>query len=470
MIEYILLPVFFIICIGLLTFLQRPVEALLGLIFLNLLWPDYIVYKFGVLPGITPPRGVMLLFIISLFIILCYNKKYRIKLTNLVLRFKAVLIVLLSYTIVSCISAILHSDYLLGAFFSVINDFLNGPTLFILILLILDNQEKQEKLYSVLLFAFFAINVIGMIEWFNRGPLFTSYLLTETKYTLIAAKVRGDSYRLMSVFANSLIFSQLLVLSIPLSLYAFLHSKRLMKILLLINLTLTVFLLVKTGSRAGVGLLVSFPLLFLYSRIYHRSSTKIIRTILIFFPLLAFFVGSIYIANNLEHFIQRSTIGSTADSANSTIARVKQIKLGINALKEQPFLGYGPGGGVKFMYPRTSIDNLYLTIVLDTGLIGLFLFFVLNYLVFKYTLQKKYINNREIFISLSIFLILLFFLILSIDKMMTVYYILVAMLLQATQDNKKTQVKHHEKKRINSSNNLNELQEPLRKLPTKHLV
>lgn len=458
MIEYILLPLFLIASICLLAFLQRPIEALLSLTFVNLLWPNYIVYKFGVLPGITPPRAVMLLLIISLFILFCCNKKYRIKLTNITLQFKTIFVVLFSYTIVNILSAILHSDHLLGAFFSIINDFLNGPMLLILILVLLDNKQKQQKLYTILLLAFFTINLIGLIEWINRGPLFTSYLLTETKYTLITAKVRGDSYRLMSVFANSLIFSQLLVLSIPLCLYAFLYSKRLMKILLLINLALTIFLLIKTGSRAGLGLLVTFPFLYLYSRVYHRSSTKIIRIILIFFPLLALFAGSIYITNNLDNFIQGSTIGSTADSAKSTLARVKQIKLGVNALKEHPFLGYGPGEGVKIMYPRTSIDNLYLTIVLDTGLIGLFLFFVLNYLVFKYTLQKKYIDYREIFICLSIVLILLFFLILSIDTMMTIYYILVAMLLQSVHDKKKSQVKQYEKKRTNSNNNHIKLQ------------
>jgi O-antigen ligase len=137
---------------------------------------------------------------------------------------------------------------------------------------------------------------------------------------------------------------------------------------------------------------------------------------------------------NVEEFVQLSTMGRDSTTATSTQGRIWQFEKGISALMEHPLLGYGVGGGVKLMYPRTSIDNLYLTIVLDTGLTGLFLFILFNYLVFKYSLQNKGIGNKEIYIYISICLILSFFLILSIDTMMSLYYILVAMILHANRE------------------------------------
>lgn len=434
MIEVFLLTILFIAILCLVAFLKRSAYALLGLIFLSIIWPNYIVYKTGNLPGLTPPRAIMLLLLSALFMILTCNRLYRIKLGIIYKKFRAVFIVLLLSIIVNILSIILHSGNQIGACFAVINDFLAGPLLMILILLLLDTHDKQKKLYSALLIAFFVINLIGLAEWFNNGPLFSGYLVSATEHTIIKEKVRGGSYRLMSVFENSLVFSQLLLMSVPLWLYTFLNSKRLMRILVLFNVGLTAFLLINTRSRAAIGLLLSFPLLYLYSQLYLKSSSKIIKSALIYIPTLILVVGSIYFLDNFNYFIQQSTIGGTGEEETSTIARYEQLEIGINAMMEHPLFGYGPGGGVELMYPRKSIDNLYLTIVLDNGFIGLFLFLLLNLLVFKYSLQKKSIGNREIYINLSICLILLFFFILSIDAMMTLYYILAAMILQATRD------------------------------------
>jgi hypothetical protein len=430
--------IFFILVtfLGIVVCLKRPEAALLAVIFLNLVWPNYIVYKAGAMPGITPPRGILLLILVALFVTLSCHKIYRLKISAIFHEFRTIFVVLLMFSAVQLLSSVFYSTHFLVAIFKIINDFLMGPLLMILVLFLLDDQVKQKKLFSVLIVAFIVINIAGLAEWFNHGPLFGGYLITETEYTTLIEKTRGSEYRLMSVFANSLVFSQVLVFSIPLYIYAFLNSKRLMKLILLINFGLTIFLVFNTGSRAALALVLAFPLFYLYSRVYFRSPTKIIKYALICFPILVFLVGSTYAFNNLDEFVQLSTIGSQENTAISTLGRVHQLEIGIPALLEHPLLGYGVGGGVQLMYPRTSIDNLYLTILLDTGLTGLFLFFLFNYLVLKYSLEKKCIGKREIYIYISIVLILLFFLILSIDTMMTLYYILVAMVLHATRKSK----------------------------------
>lgn len=421
-------------CLCIAVFLERPADALLAMIFLSVIWPNYIVYKAGVMPGITPPRAILLLLLVTLYATLCCHKISRLKISALFHEFKTIFVVLLMFSAVRLLSSIFYSPHLLVAIFQIINDFLMGPLLMALVLLLLDDQHKQKKLYTTLIIAFVIINIVGLAEWFHHGSLFTGYQITETEYTILTEKARGGEYRLMSVFANSLIFSQVMIISLPLCLYTFLNSNRVMKLILLINFGLIFFMVIKTGSRAAIALVLAFPFLYLYSRIYFRSPTKIVKYVVVIVPILIFLIGSIFVSTNQGDFVQLSTMGSDSASAMSTQGRIQQLKKGLSALMEHPLFGYGVGGGVKLMYPRKTIDNLYLTIVLDTGLTGLFLFILFNYLVFKYSLQSNCIGNKEIYIYISIFLILSFFIILSIDTMLTLYYILIAMILHATRD------------------------------------
>lgn len=427
-----LIPITLVSCLFLVFFLKRPANGLLFMIFLSLIWPNYIVYKAQGLPGMTPPRAITLVFMVAFYMIATCNRSYRLKLIAIFTEFKFFFIILLFYSVIQLLSSLFYSTELAGSIFPVINDFLMGPFLMILIMVFLDNQEHQKNLFSILILAFFVINVIGLLEFIHNGPLFSNYLITETIYTIIQEKSRGGSYRLMSVFSNSLVFSQMLVISLPLFIYAFLKSRRFMKWIFLLNITLTIFLLFNTGSRAALVLVTTSPLLYVYSRIYFKLTKKIHKYIIILVPLLFAITGTIYTASNINNFVTLTTAGNDKGSTVSTMERIRQLEIGIPALLKNPILGYGVGGGVKLMYPSTSIDNLYLTIALNTGLSGLFIFLLFNYMLFKKSFKTGYIGNREIYSYISIVMILLFFLILSIDTMMTVYYILVATILLST--------------------------------------
>lgn len=432
MIELYLTVVAIFLFLCLVFFIERPHDALLFIIYLNLLWPNYIVYKVGILPGMTPPRIMLLLLIVALYLILSINKNYRSRFMIIFYEFRSIFFVSMMIIFVQFISSLFYSSNLQTSIFSIINDFLMGPLFIIIILLLLDNKSGQKKLFWTLIIALISINIIGLKEYFNNGPLFSNYIISETLYTTIQSKARGGTYRLMSVFTNSLVYSQILVMSIPLYIYAFINSKKFLKVSMLINLCLTIFLLRNTGSRAAVALIAIFPIIYLYSKIYFKSQKEITKyTLIIGFGMLVISVIA-YTAINQKNFVTLTTTGTDSSSAVSTQERIRQFEVGIPALLEHPLLGYGVGGGVKLMYPRTSIDNLYLTIALNTGITGLFLFLFFNYLILKQTFKVKLFNTREMYIYISITLILLFFLILSIDTMMTIYYILVAMIMHST--------------------------------------
>ncbi len=415
-----------IICI------KKPSSVLLALVFLNIVWPNYIVFKTGVLPGLTPPRILTVLLIFTLLMTLALSKFYRVKVVKIVQQNIYIFVVIAVYFFVLLISSILNSSNLLKSVFAIANDFIMGPVLLILILLILDNKIRQNQLFIVLILAFLLANIVGIFEWLKQGAIFADYLITETNYTILKEKVRSGQYRLMSVFANSLVFSQVLVLSIPLYIYAIVNSGRLTGLFWSLNLILTLFLIYKTGSRAAIYLVFIFPVYYLYSLYYFRVSARTTKYLLIIIPSILFIVIALYAANNTDNVVKLSA-GETKESEWSTMGRVNQLEIGITALMEKPLLGYGAGCGVGLMYPRTSIDNLYLTIALDSGLLGLFLFLFLNFLVLKKSLQRRNVGQKEMYIYLSIGLILGFFLILSIDTVIMIYYILVAMLILSTQ-------------------------------------
>lgn len=413
--------------------LKKPLFIMQCIVFFNIIWPPYIVFKKSFLPGVTPSRALMFCFLFTFLMRYACEHELQARVTKLFFEYRYLFNIAILYFISSLISAIVNSTNIIGSFYTAINDFIAGPVLMFFILLFFVDRKKQNILFITMIFALLLANIVGLVEWFNQGMLFGEYINSDTSYHVVE-KIRGGHYRLLSVFTNPLVFAQVLVLSIPLYAYAMRQASKQLKVILLANLCLTYFLIYYTDSRAAMALSISFPFIFYFIKYFFKIESTLNKRVLISIFISLFFVTFFYCVSSMDQFVHFTTIGSEESTSVSTYARVHQFERGINAIKKQPFLGYGPGEGSKLMYPKQVVDCLYLSIALDRGLLGLLFFCWFLYGLSKYFSNKNIYGQLPMYLFVSSTIILLYFLILSINAMLILFYIFVALFLNSIKE------------------------------------
>jgi len=402
-------------------------------IVLLLVWPSYIVYKAGVLPGMTLDRIFLLVLGISFLINFLFKN-------NFIVRFKPYTkeIFLVISMFIWMLFSSFFADNTIKSVFASINWFLSGPFLMIYLIAFFKNDNDLKSVILVILFVLIIINSLGLIEMINKTPLFKNYLITETESTLLAGteeKLRGGIYRIKSVFSNPLVYAQILVASIPLWLSALLSTKGLAKVFILINVIITYILLFKTDSRAGLALALAMPMLFFYISLYKRKRYFILKKIVnfILLPLLLILL-SINIYMKFDDANQMHTLsmeGKIGQEEVSSLARILQIKMGLDVLERHPIVGQGQGEALRELEPLRSIDNYYLTIILSTGIVGFFLWLFFLLKIFQKGVKSiRYYNDPTVkYYTLSFLILLIYYTILSIDKGNNLLFILAGIIL-----------------------------------------
>jgi O-antigen ligase len=282
---------------------------------------------------------------------------------------------------------------------------------------------------------------IGLIEYFNKGPLFDSYLISVDKFNedIGIINIRDGIIRIKSVFAHPLIFAQFLLLNIFLT-YHYLNQckNNYKKAILVLILIASYFLMLQTDSRTGLFLAIVMPLFYLYFRLFsHKKTGVLVRaltTILIVF--LAIFAAQ-KLPELLDLARQSHSLnmqGQIEAKDLSSLARITQLDLGSEAFIDSPLYGYGLGQALYNIPQLRALDNYYLTLLLEIGALGLFLFLSVIFLVMKKSIKQiRYRYDPFILtIIVSISAILCFYLIISIPKINPILFVFLAILLSET--------------------------------------
>jgi len=405
--------------------MARPDVILIFIIYLGIVWPDSIVYKYGSYPGVTPFRILSLVFLMAFLFQFIFYQSYRSRFIRHIRKYKDVIFPVITLFVAGVVAGIFTPFDEMMAIYGAFDDFLSYSIVFIYILLYI---RDYRVLFRVVVFSIMTVNVFGLWELLvAKGPLFNSFLITENDFTMLNAKYRGG-YRIMSVYNNSLVYSQLLLMSVPLFLSYFFVNRRLtFKFFAVVNLLVILILQQATYSRAGLLLTLVTPVIFFFLYMYKRLSDRSSRILFLWlFGFISIVVGyffSIY----LEKFFMIISYGDFLmfDSAN---ARLLQYYRGMDYFLDNPFFGYGAYGSLQIMSTLRSIDNYYLSTLLDYGLVGFFSFLFFNFAFFN-RIKHYLIYPSVAAVFLSIVLFLVFMIALSLDKMLLMYYVLIAYLL-----------------------------------------
>lgn len=168
------------------------------------------------------------------------------------------------------------------------------------------------------------------------------------------------------------------------------NKRRIVQILILGIILLSFFMLILSGSRsATIGITGAIIVVLLHQFKKHASK-------LIFSSILIIVAGFLFI-NHIQHlnipFIDRFTIGNVRESGG-THRLESWEKLVPITLNQRPFFGFGFGGENGYALAKQNgfrhpPHNFVIDIFIQTGLIGLMLFFSYFYLIAK-KLKKSF--------------------------------------------------------------------------------
>jgi hypothetical protein len=250
-------------------------------------------------------------------------------------------------------------------------------------------KDKNDVIFLLKIICLAAIfnTGAGVIEFFIKHNFFIQIFPTSMLDALIANNpslsdllpgpqhFRNGLYRANSTFVTALSFGEFEIIVIPIGLFFLLHREKLFEKVLggavAFGGIVGIFC---SGSRGGfVGVMASVAVFSAFYSIRKTLSTKGSLVPAISGVLGIIGVGCVIGLLFLSHSFHDTVLGGAAQ-ASSTQARYDQWNAGIPAIKSNPITGHGIGLG-GFIIGMPSIDSYTLSLVVETGVLGLLFFF-----------------------------------------------------------------------------------------------
>ena len=352
------------------------------LLVLMVVWPTYIAVVLPGLPWLTPTR--VALFVVTLFFLYSVSTSGLLRrhlsavarssplLWTAFLMWQAMMFVTLPFS-----HAIAQSAKIL------VDDQLRLTEIFFVGCLLFTKRGAATRTIATLLVLAVLCTIEGFVElklqyppWANHIPSFMR-IDDATLANILGSQARSADgiYRVRGPFTTSLPFAEFLAMTTPFILHWLLTGRSAaLKLTMAVTLVAVLAGIVITQSRLGlVGTIVAIGVyvpMWAY-RQWRADRTSIIGpSILIGAPLVALaLIGVVF----SSHTLKMRVLGSGAQAA-STEARNEQRHLAVPKILKNPIgHGLGQSGSVlNYISPSgiATVDDHYLTTLLDLGLVG----------------------------------------------------------------------------------------------------
>lgn len=277
-------------------------------------------------------------------------------------------------------------------------------------------------------------SVYGILEFIIRKNLFFQMVLylklpfnQNYRTELLWGQIRGGLLRAESTFSHPLEFGAFLSLFVPFLLYIAFNIKQTKKERIRIAYLLGLILLAIVGSISRTILLIVFGIGLLYFFMTKRVKKELKKKIAIYSS-----IGLVLVSFLLFKFLFPE--GLFKDT--SILIRFNDYFMGLKEFMESPIFGKGYGTNLELIHFK--IDNFYLSLLMETGLIGTLLFLLAfgTLLVgfFRKYRSEQDLNKSDYYLSLYLFVLSFLLLNLSFDAMGFVtlgkfFFLLLAMAL-----------------------------------------
>lgn len=387
---WLLLILFGMLGVGLLAFSGAPsmrleragFYILLVSVFLGVVWPRYASIKLPGLPALPPAR--IALFVLLIFFIYLFAKRadFRRRLISAIHYHGLVLYPLLALLLWRLIG-IAGSEIPLLSVRGVLNESLSVYLPLLAALALVRSRQDVHAVLSVFLAATVVVVIVALYEFSVGRNVFYELFQVDSEYLeqVLQDKLRGGTYRLQSTFAHPLALSEFLVLMVPVAIYmAFVRGFRWGRSLALLALVaLAAFVIIRTGSRSGMGgfaVVLALTAGIALTRLLLRARDGVLGGL-----YLLGIVATVMCAGIAIFLTQEVLIGRTAGERSSGLVRVLMWERGLEKAWEHPILGWGQDLAAQvlgFIGNRgvLTIDSYYLSVLLDTGFPGLTLYLI----------------------------------------------------------------------------------------------
>jgi O-antigen ligase len=349
----------------------------------SVVWPQYVFFSAGGLPRVNPFTLSTVVGLISISVMLVYYKSFVSRIFSLLSEIKLVAILFVLWMGWRIVCNIL-SDAPIATNAELLREVIYVYSLFAFALFVCQGRNGIQLLGRIIVGCTLFVGLVGLIEAMEGKNRFIGFAASGEAgdvgaaiATIAAEKVRAGAFRVQSVFSHPILFGQYLGAAAPIVLMSFfLERSRMWKFFALIVLPLILLGILKSGSRSGfMALLISGAVLasMLWIQIVanskrYRGFALVAVPLVLLVLLFAYGIGEQLVAG-----------GSRVESG-STMVRTVQLNLAMSAIPRSPIFGFGLGAGVSIAGVKTylnalTMDIFYLSILLDSGWVGLALFF-----------------------------------------------------------------------------------------------
>lgn len=362
---------------------SKSIVSLFFLFFFALsVWPDYLAFEFGQLPWITAVRLLAIPLCLLFLVSLSQSRAYRAELLERLNSSPWVWRLMLVYFLITFVTLGISNKPVESVNKFIIAIYAWG-TIF-LIAVQTFSQPGRVRHFALLLWAGLLITCfiglwehrIGRVPWAGHIPSFLK-IEDEVVARVLSGSARAavGEHRVQAKFTTPLGLAEFLALSTPFIVHFVVKGRNIIeRAAAAATLPLILFVISKTDSRLGlIGFLLAlFGYIFFAAIRYWQTNRKSLFApfIVAGYPVvMAMLLVASFFVTRLRNMIW----GGGAYQASND-ARQAQITQGIDILMRQPF-GHGIGRAAETLgYANAAgtvtIDNYYLSIALEAGVIG----------------------------------------------------------------------------------------------------
>jgi len=315
------------------------------------------------------------------------------------------------FILVSIISIIFSVD-----FGTSVREFKKIGQVFILFMFIYNFRDlnMNKKFWKFLFFGAIASAIFGLLQYIiginnYYGTVIVPSLWQWLPERIISLLELSDS-RIQGTFGHYLTYSEVLMLTLTLSICIILQIKN--KFLyLLFSLAIVIAIIFSYCRGVWISIFFFVILLFILESKFRNIFYKLIPILAIFVVIMAIFIPS-----------ERSIVSRFKSiKVNANTDRIKMWKSGIKITKDYPVFGIGPKC-LPLVYPKYimpgankpnegHLHSNFMQIMVDRGIIGVVAFcgMFLGYFIFFYIYYRKSKNEYIKYLSLGAFGVLLVF-------------------------------------------------------------
>lgn len=352
-----------------------------------LLWPNYLAIGITGLPWITVVRLFGAPMVILMMVYSSSSAQFRKKMSDILSQSRTIVRLVVAFAAIQLISVAFAASPF-DAIYKAINNQIAWTAIFFCSVWVFSRPRGVEfwlRLYIIMATILCGIAIAearhGGVLWANSIPSFLKIDDESVERILGGAYRLGSKYRVVATATTPLSLAELLGATSPLLLFALTQYRNLFVKIGLIALDVSlVYCILLTDSRLGLIAMIVGHVAYAayYSVRQHKfgKNSLLSTSLLMLYPAaVALLIAAVLLVGRINNVV----IGDGRQSFSDQ-ARAAQISDGLVEIWFSPIFGFGPGqGAARLNYTNAAgtltIDSYYLSVLLDYGFVGFFVFY-----------------------------------------------------------------------------------------------